>query len=274
MTKKNLKQILVACVVIIGTLGSMSLILSPKIVGADDGLLVSEKPMINVNVPVYNSHGSMSITGTAVIECAPDQLTIILRIKAESPNSIKEATDQVATMLNNLIISLQKLGISKDDIESTSYSITPKYDPEYDENGHYVRDVFRYYEVVNTVKIKIKDFDKAGKVIDAAADAGALVDNINFELSDEKRNELKIQVMTKAAEDAKLKADAVITALGEELGHVTSVNLNDYYYQPYNYWDRSVCGFSLDESKVVPPTSILPTDLTISANVNVVFDIV
>lgn len=272
MNKKNLRKILVACIIVISTLGSMSLILNPRVVGADEGLVVSEKPIINISEP--KPHGTMSVTGTAVIECAPDQLTIILRIKAESPSSVKEATDQVAIMLDKLIDSLQQLGISKDDIETTSYNINQKCDREYDEHGNYIGDIFKCYEVVNTVKIKIKDFDKAGKVIDAAADAGALVDNINFELSNEKRNELKIQVMAKAAEDAKLKAEAVIAALGEELGHVTSVNLNDYYYQPYNYWDRSNYAISFEESQIVPPTSILPTDLTISANVNVVFDIV
>jgi len=271
MNKKNLKQILVTCILVIIALGSTSLILSPKIVGADNGLILPVKPVI---VPQYSSHGSMSITGTATIECAPDQLSIMLRIKAESSSSIKDAADQVATILKNLIDSMQQLGISKDDIESISYSITPKYDPTYDEHGYQVGQVFRCYEVVNTVKIKIKDFDKGGKVIDAAASAGALVDSINFELSSEKRNELKIQVMTEAAKDAKLKADAVVTALGEELGHVTSVNLNDYYYQPYKYWDRSMFAISLDENQVVPPTSILPTDLTVSANINVVFDII
>jgi uncharacterized protein YggE len=255
-----------ACIIIVCILASMSLLL-PSVTEAGEPLLIAVKP--------FKSHGSLSVTGTASIECRPNQMTIILRIKAEDPNSVEKAADQVAVMIDKLLDSLQKLGISKDDVETTSYNINQKYKNEYDEKGNFVRSVFDGYEVVNTIKITLKDFDKAGKVIDATAEVGGLVDSVNFELSSEKRNELKIQVMTKAAEDARIKAEAVISALEEEIGNVTSVSLNDYYYQPYNYWNRAELECSgIRSDKIIPPTTILPSDLTVSANINVVFDIV
>lgn len=263
MEKIKLKSKMLACI-IIACISSSALLLAPGIVNAGDPPLIA-----------FVSHGSLSVTGIASIECKPDQMVIIIRIIAEDPYSVENATDQVAIMINNLLNFLQGLGISKDDVETTSYRIDPKYRNEYNESGYFIRSVLDGYQVTNTLKITLKDFDKAGKVIDVTADAGGLVDSINFQLSNEKRNELKIQVMTKAAEDARIKAEAVIGALNEGLGNVTSVNLNDYYYQPYTYWDRAeFANMGLKATEIVPPTTILPSDLTVSANVYVVFDIV
>lgn len=266
MENTKLKSKILACI-IIACISSSALLLAPGIVDAGDPQLIAFRNFV--------SHGSLSVTGIASIECKPDQMAIILRITAQDPTSVEKAADQVAVMINKLLDSLQKLGISEDDIETTGYRINQKFRSEYDENGNFVRSVFDGYEVVNTIKITLEDFDKAGNIIDATAEVGGLVDSINFELSSEKRNELKIQVMAKAAEDARIKAEAVVDALNEGLGNVTSVNLNDYYYQPYRYWDRAEFEYSgLTSDKIIPPTAILPSDLTISANVYVVFDIV
>lgn len=80
--------------------------------------------------------------------------------------------------------------------------------------------------------------------------------------------------MAEAAKDAKRKAETIVTALGEQLGDVKSVDLNDYSYSPYKYWDRNLAMLDgASEKDIAPPTTIMPTDLTVSANVNVVFEI-
>ena len=270
MKKIKWTPVIVTCIILISSWVGMSLAEEPRIVEAE------ELPEEEVE-EIYEAHGSLSITGTAAVDCKPDQLVILLRIKALDHESVAKASDEVAKMLDKLLSSLKKLGISTDDIETTSYDINELYEWTFYENGNRKEQVFKGYQVINKLKVTTKDFDKSGKIIDVAADVGALVDNINFELSREKRNELKIQVMAQAAEDAKLKAEAVITALEEELGRVKSVNLNNYVYQPYKYWDRKTIAFKEsyhNESDIIPPTTILPTDLSVSANVNVVFDII
>ena len=263
-------SILIACLVLTSGVFGMSLAM-PKIVEADETTFEIKENITDL----YESHGSISVQGTASIESRPDLLVIILSIKALDENSADKASDKVSVILDQIINSLIGLGISKEDIGSTSYTINQKYEWTYYENGNRQERIFKGYEAVNKLRVEIRDFDKGGKIIDAAADADALVDNINFELSKEKRNNLKIQAMEIAAKDAKIKAETIISALGEELGHVSSVNLNDYYYQPYKYWDREV--YSLDKANgesAAPPTVLLPTDLTVSCTINVVFDII
>lgn len=262
-------SILIAFFVLTSGVFAMSLSM-PKTVEANETTFETLE-----NKTEYESHGSISVQGTASIESRPDLLVIMINIKALDTISADKASDKVAIILNQLINSLQGLGISKDDIESTSYTINQKYEWAYYENGNRKERVFKGYEAINKLRVEIKDFDKGGKVIDVAADVGALVDNINFELTKEKRNNLKIEAMGIAAKDAKLKAETIISALDEELGHVTSLNLNNYYYQPYNYWDRSVKLLSDEDGEsTAPPTVIFPTDLTVSCTVNVVFDII
>ena len=269
----KIKPIFMACIILISVLAGMLAVIKPYTVEASD---LIENPEEEQNeTEETKPHGQISISGQATVECEPDKLVIHLSIKYLHPDSAAKASDGVAKMIDDLLKSLQKLGISKDDITTSSYNINKRYEWTYYENGNRKEQVFKGFEVVCKIKVTVKDFDKGGKVIDTAADAGALVDSINFELSRDKRNEVKLQVMEMAAKDAKLKAEIIITALGEELGHVTSVNFNNYNYQPYRYWDRvnySVAG--LEENDIVPPTTILPGDLTVSATVNVVFEII
>lgn len=261
----------VACLILTSTLVGLSL--KTETTKADELMF---DPELEIPAPddEYKPHGSMSITGTATIDCEPDRLTISVRLEHLDPNSADKATDEVARKIDRLLISLQSFGISRADVETTDYRIDQVYEWEYYENGNKKERVFKGYKVVNTIKITVKDFEKGGKVIDATSHAGGLVDSINFELSIEKREQTKIKAMELAAKDAKLKAETVLTALGEELGHVTSVNLNNYAYQPYVYWDRSnIASAGIDAHNITPPTTILPGDLTVSANINVVFDI-
>jgi uncharacterized protein YggE len=211
-------------------------------------------------------HGTMSVTGTAEQECAPNLLCIYIKIVTLHPNSAVSARDEAARIIDRVLKSLKNLGISEDDIETTSYNIQPKYVWENNNN------VFKGYEVTVTMKVTLKNFDKAGPVIDASVDAGALIDRISFELSKDKQNEMKIQVLADAARDAKAKAEAVTDALGEELGNVKSVSIDNYGYNPYIYYQKSMDD-SIHSAQAAPPTTILPSDLTISASVNVVFDI-
>lgn len=262
MKKRNITPILAICIIIITIMVGISMALNSSAVKAVD--ITSEIQDNKQN----ESHGKISITGSAVHEYGPDLLVIFLKIKTTDMNSAVNARDEAARIIDNVLKSLKNIGVQDDDIETTSYNIQPKYEWE-----NRIK-VFKGYDVTVTIKITIKNFDNAGKVIDSSVNAGAYIDSINFELSKEKRNDIKVQLLSEAAKDAKIKAEVIVTALGDELGNVKSVNVDDYYYQPYKYWSQSDYlyeGFS--EESIVPPTEIMPSDLTISANVNVVFEI-
>jgi uncharacterized protein YggE len=261
MEKTKLKSIMLTCIVLASTFICMSVFVRPGIANITEQ--PSEKPELG-NL-TSGPHGTITVTGTAQRECEPELLCIYIKIITLDPTSAVSARDEAARIIDRVLKSLENLGISKDDIETASYDIQPKYQWE-----NYMN-VFKGYEVIVIMKVTLKNFDKAGQVIDASVNAGALIDRISFELSKDKQNEIKIQVMADAARDAKAKAEAVTDALDEELGNVKSVNIDNYAYNPYVYYKYDAVNFAGGES--APPTSILPSDLTISASVSVVFDI-
>ena len=256
MNKIKKTPMLVTCLLLTSSVIAVSFAVMPSRVDAGDLSDDSE------------DHGTISITGQSFIECEPDLLIIFLRTIGFDAESAEKARDEAATIIDQVLKSLKDLGISDDDIETTSYNIHPKYEWENRKR------VFKGYEVTATIKVTLKDFSKGGKVIDSSVDSGALVDSISFSLTREKRDELKLQALAEAAKDAKRKAETIVTALGEQLGDVKSVDLNDYSYSPYKYWDRNLAMLDgASEKDIAPPTTIMPTDLTVSANVNVVFEI-
>lgn len=256
MGKVNWTSVLVAGIVIIGTLAGMSLAIRPSTVDAGDILGEHE----------CEETGEITMIGSAEIESEPDLIVIYLKIQARDKDSAVAAKDKVAEIIDKVLKGLKELGLEDDDIETTGYNIQPEY--EWINN----RRVFKRYLVTCNMKVTVKDFDKAGNVIDASVDNGALVNSINFELSKEKQEELKTLVMAEAAKDAKGKAEAVISALGQKLGKVKSVNLN-YGYQPYLYWSYDAVVSLEGGAKNTPPTTIMPKDLTVSAKLSVVFGI-
>jgi len=262
MEKIKMRSIILIGIILVSTFMSLSLFVKQGIADLDES--ISE--ISDTENETSESQGTVTVTGTAQQTCEPDLLCIYIKIITIDPNSAVIARDEAARIMDRVLKLLRDLGILEDDIGTASYYIEPKYEWEND-----VR-VFKGYEVTVTMKVTLKDFNKVGSVIDASVDAGALIDSISFELSMDKQNEVKTLLMADAARDAKAKAKAVVEALDEELGKVKSINIDNYEYTPYYYYQRiSYNLMNLDES--APPTSILPSDLIISASVNVVFEI-
>jgi uncharacterized protein YggE len=262
MNKIKKISILMACLILLSSIAVMSLAVMPS--KAEESTTQEEKPEAE-------AHGTVSVSGTASAQCKPDQMSISLKVVGKDLESLVKARDEAATILDATLKAIKKLNVPEEDIETTSYSLEPVYEWE---NGE---KVFRGYFATVTVKVSLneKDFSKAGKIIDAAADAKSFVDSIQFELSREKREEIKLELFAQAAKDAKLKAETIVTAIGDTLGDVKSIDANNYGYSPFNYYKGSLdfAANNLSYLGSAPPTTILPSDLTITVDINAVFEI-
>lgn len=266
MNKIKKIPILVACLLLISSIAVMSLAVMPSKAEEVD---IAEEPNEEIEEP--EAHGTVSVSGSASVECGPNQMSIFLKVVGKDLESIVNARDKAAAILDATLKAIKKLNVAEEDIETTSYSLEPVYEWEHSEK------VFRGYFATVTVKVSLKekDFSKAGKIIDAAADAGSFVDSIQFELSREKREEMKLELFAQATKDAKLKAETMVTAIGDTLGNVKSISANNYGYRAFDYYKGSLDYKANNISYVgsAPPTTILPSDLTITVNVNAVFEI-
>ncbi|WP_284139594.1 SIMPL domain-containing protein [Virgibacillus sp. LDC-1] len=107
----------------------------------------------------------MTVIGQGSIEVTPDQFQIQMEVITED-ESLQSAQQQNAQKMNQVIQSIVQWHIPKENIQTTAYTITPRYD--YVEG----KQVFRGYEVVNAIRVILEDASQAGGLIDQAVASG------------------------------------------------------------------------------------------------------
>lgn len=158
---------------------------------------------------------SITIEGTGKVTAAPNIAVTNIGLVTEKLD-VAAAQTENSNKMNALIVSLQKIGIAKDDIRTTQYQIYPKY--SYDQkNGSTITG----YSVSQGMDVKIRDLSKISEVLAAAGAAGAnQVSGIQFTI-DEPKN-LHAEARTEAVQDAQEKAEKLADELGISLGRVIS----------------------------------------------------
>ena len=209
---------------------------------------------------------TISVTGSYSADIDPDQSEIYLTVRTENPNA-QTAQNNNREAANNVVNALKAQGLKKDDIETTGYNI--QLIKEYDSRATSVI-------VTNSMKVKVKDLEKVGNVLDAAANSEASSDtvieinNIQFTLSDEKQIEVNEALLSKASKNAKDKAEAIASSLGTSIiSKPLSVSEGSVYI-PYPYYAQGVRALSIE---MEAPTPISPSPVKATATVNVVFEI-
>lgn len=206
---------------------------------------------------------TISLTGAGTASATADEATIRMGVEVTRDTAAEAISDNADSMAE-VIDALLLLGISEDDIQTTSYSVYPQYD--WTEDGR----VLLGYTVTNMVQVTVTDLDIVGDVIDAAGIAGAnRMDGISFGLSDAKMQELKNTAYILALGDATDKADLIAETLGLTISGVQSVTENSYV-PARTYVETAEMGADMAMSSMAP-TPIISGDLSVSVNVHIVF---
>ena len=209
---------------------------------------------------------TINVNGQSTIKAEADEVSVYVGI--ETTELTSEASKNANSEISDKVLAALKLaGIPESDIETSSYYIYPEYDWSNNKQD------LTGYKTSNILKVTTKDFDKVGTIIDASVNAGATtIQSINFELSQDKQNEVKTEAISKATEDAKAKAEATAQGLNAKLGKVKTVTVQDYNYYPYPIYASADGGVALDVKRV-QETVIQPSNLDVSSNVMVVFEL-
>jgi len=126
------------------------------------------------------------------------------------------------------------------------------------------------WRATQTLKVKTTELNKVGSIVDIAVNNGAnQINSINFGLSEEKEKEYKKQAIAAATVNAKEKAETIADSLGAELGSIRSVSESGFYYRPYAY-----AAAKTDAAEAAEEIAqVLPGDVTVTANINIVYNI-
>ena len=212
------------------------------------------------------SQNTISVTGTASASSESDTLIVVLGVESEAKTA-NESLSKNSNSLNSVISSLTGTGISEDDIQTSNFRIYPLYDFSDSKD----KQILIGYRVSNMLSIQTDKIDSAGNIIDAAVSSGAnRVDNVSFQLSDEKSQKISDNLIANAITDAKQKAEKALAPLKQQIVGVKSVVIHDnvmpYYDSPMR---ASFDGMAMESSMKSAP--IMSGDEEITTNVSVIF---
>ncbi|HEU5139929.1 MAG TPA: SIMPL domain-containing protein [Bacillales bacterium] len=147
----------------------------------------------------------MTVNGQASLSVAPDTVSIQLTVMTEN-EQLSQAQQENANKMNQVIQALLQAGIPRENIQTTAYNIVPRYD--------YVdgTQVFRGYQVTNTITVTLKNINQTGQMIDLAVKNGVnQVSNIQFTI--ENRQKYYRQALSDALQDAIMKGRTLAETL-------------------------------------------------------------
>ncbi|RTQ95660.1 DUF541 domain-containing protein [Lysinibacillus telephonicus] len=163
--------------------------------------------LVNSNVFQQTVRQARTITviGNGQIEVQPNFAEVQIEVSTEA-DEVTEAQRENAVKMNQVIQSLLALNIPREDIQTAFYNVFPSYD--YIEG----RQVFRGYEVTNSLTVKIRNINEVGLVIDTALRSGAnRISQLEFKLDNEEI--YQNQALQLAFQNANSKVQAIAVSL-------------------------------------------------------------
>lgn len=159
---------------------------------------------------------NLAVVGEGKIDTVPDTSTIQAGIVVSNAPSVEEAQKQIDGVNNKIIDSLKKLGIQKQDIKTSNYSISPTYD-----YGGGRNQITGYNGNAN-VSITVKNQELLSEVTATVTKAGAnQVYGVQFTI--EHPEKFREQAREKAIANAKEQAKKLAQSLGIKLGRIVNI---------------------------------------------------
>jgi uncharacterized protein YggE len=205
------------------------------------------------------------VNGEGKVTAVPDVAILSVGVQAQAA-SVAGAQAQASGAMDKVMTALKDGGVAAKDIKTQSFNIQKM--TRWDNNLQ--QEIVTGYSVTNTVTAKIRNVDKAGAIIDAAAAAGGdltRVNSISFTVDDP--TPYQAQARQKAVADAAAKAKQLADAAGVKLGKVVYITESSYTPVPV-YLDASV---KAEAAGGTPTTPITPGEMDITANVQINYSI-
>ncbi|MFD1065828.1 SIMPL domain-containing protein [Oceanobacillus locisalsi] len=169
-------------------------------------------PNYGYNMPDRQNNqqqGTITVTGVGTVIVSPSIARISLVVSTIN-SSLEEAQTENAERMNQVLGVLQQIGIPREQIQTTSFSVRPIYN--YQEGNQ----ILQGYEVRNEITIVTDDMDGIGEMIDRVTENG-VNEVLSIEFSVENPENFYLEALSFALADAKRKAESLTEQLGANL---------------------------------------------------------
>ena len=211
---------------------------------------------------------TIRVTGKGKISVKPD--TIRLNIEAEGTYkeyilSVKKSTEHT----NLLRETISKAGLDPQNLKTVHFGIDTDYESYHDKNGDYHRRFIGYKYTHNLYIQFPNDNEQLGKVLYQLANNEVNVEfSIKYTVKDV--DALKNEMLGKAVEDSKIKAEVLAKAAGVSLGEIKTI---DYSWGEIEIYSKPMDGMRLAEPIETYDIDIEADDIDVEDTVSIVWEI-
>lgn len=175
------------------------------------------------------SSGGSGLTATGSASCDFESDLIVWRGSFSAYGlTTKEAYEVIKNDTEVVKGYLTENGVAEDELIFSSVDISQRYRTEYDENGNYVRDYPDGYDLYQSVTVTSNDIDMVENIsrdITKLIEAGVQFSSYSPEYYCTKLDEVKLELIEKATENAKQRIDIMAEGTGSRAGKLLSANL-------------------------------------------------
>lgn len=206
---------------------------------------------------------TISVSGSGSVQVSPDQLSLTFQVKSREWN-VNDAVTKNAQISEKVIETVKEAGIDSKDICTYDYRITQETDVV---NG---REYPGRYNVLNSIRILVRNTDTAGEVIDAAVRSGANgLTGFEYLVSD--TSSALRQARTLAVQNAQDAASLLAGASGTKVADVLEITEGgSYTSRNSGNLLMKAQTLSADSSAITP---IETGTVTVTASVNITYSL-
>lgn len=186
-----------------------------------------------------SAEGGLTATGSASQNFTSDLIVWGGSFPATAPTT-KEAYVTLKKYEEAIHNYLQENGVKEEEIVFSSIDITQNYHNEYFENGNIKDTIYDGYTLTQRVKIESTEVDKIEKIsrdITKLIDAGVEFYSNPPEYYYTKLDELKLEMITQATQNARKRAELVADNAKSSLGELITANLGVFQIVAQNSSD-------------------------------------
>ena len=224
--------------------------------------------ILGAGIPAFSAEQvkerkTITVQGSSSVTVAPTIAYVSIGVTTFNKNAATAQSENAAKM-DRVYKTLASLGIKKEKIKTVNYNISPRYD--YKNNVA----TLTGYNVINSIRVTVMDLKKVSDVLDMTVKEGVNQSNsISFGVTDEERDKLYLQALSQAVVNAKEKANTIATAAGITISKPANIieGSSAHFVQP-NYRAMDMAKMASEAA----PTPISEGEMTIGANVTVIYD--
>jgi uncharacterized protein YggE len=176
----------------------------------------------------------VTVSGSGEIQVAPDKALVMVAVEARNP-TLQTAQQEVNRTVERFLALCDELHIPRQQVQSSSANVQAEFDWN---NETHERRMLGYF-VSRQIQVDLRDLDRLGPLMEKAVEIG--VNQVSPpQLETTRAEALRREALSKAADDARLSAEALAKTLGARVGKVRRIASSDVGLQPPQPMERGV----------------------------------